>query len=96
MRWKAAGIAAGALFLALAIGSTPIFVSHALAGCDAGERVDKTTADDARKKMAAAGFSDLHDFKKGCDNAWHAQGMHNGKAVNVVLLPTGVVMEESD
>ena len=96
MRWKAAGIAASALFLALAGGSTTPFVNHALAGCDTGERVDKTTADDAKKKMAAAGYSDLHDFKKGCDNAWHAQGMRNGKPANVVLLPTGIVMEESD
>ena len=96
MRWKAAGIAAGAFFLAIAAAATPPLVSHAIAGCEPGERVDASTADDARKKMMAAGYRDLHDFKKGCDNVWHAQGTKNGKTVNVVLLPNGHVMEESD
>jgi len=96
MRLRTAGIAAGALFLALAAGATPKLVGHAIAGCEPGVRVDSSTADDARKKMMAAGYRDLHDFKKGCDNAWHAQGTKDGKTVNVVLLPTGHVMEESD
>jgi len=96
MRWKTAGMAAGALFLAIAAGATPPIVSHAVAGCEPGERVDASTADDARKKMMAAGYQNLHDFKKGCDSVWHAQGTKDGKTVNVVLLPTGHVMEESD
>lgn len=96
MRWRLFGIAASVLFLTLAAGMTPALVGHASAGCAPGERVDGSTADDARKKMMAAGFTDVHDFRKGCDNAWHAQAIKNGKSANVVLLPNGHVMEEGD
>lgn len=92
MRWKILGIALGALFLAVA----PPLVNQARAGCEPGVHIDSSTADDARKKMMAAGYTDVHDFKKGCDNVWHAQGSKNGKPVNVVLLPNGHVMEEGD
>lgn len=96
MRWKSAGIAAGAVFLAIAVGSTPPLVKHAIAECEPGVRLDSTTADDAKRKMMAAGFQNLHDFRKGCDNVWHAQGTKDGKPVNVVVLVTGRVMVEGD
>ena len=96
MRWRMTGIAASAFLLAVAAGATLMPASHANAGCGPGERVDSSTADEARKKMMAAGYTDLHDFKKGCDNVWHAQGTKQGKPANVVLLTNGRVMEESD
>ena len=96
MGWKSAGMIAGSLFLAAAAMTSPVLVNHAMAGCEPGTRIDASTSDDARKKMMAAGFRDLRDFKKGCDNAWHAEGTKDGKPVHVVLLPTGHVMTESD
>ena len=61
----------------------------------AGERVDGSTADQAARKMRAAGYSNLRGFAKGCDSYWHAVGMKDGQQVGVVLSPQGTVMTES-
>jgi hypothetical protein len=65
-------------------------------GCHFGEVVDGSTADDARGKIEAAGFTDVHALKKSCDNFWHGKATLSGRLVNVVLTPTGKVMLESD
>lgn len=65
-------------------------------GCHFGEVVDSSTADDARRKIEAAGFSDVRDLKKSCDNFWHGHATWNGRMINVVLTPAGKVMLESD
>jgi Peptidase propeptide and YPEB domain len=64
--------------------------------CDPSDHIDGSTAAMAKQKFEAAGYSQLHDFAKGCDNYWHAQGMKNGNPVNVVLSPQGDVMTEGD
>lgn len=64
-------------------------------GCLFGEVTDGSTANDARRKIEAAGFTDVHDLKKGCDNFWHGRAVWAGLAVNVVLSPNGNVMLES-
>jgi hypothetical protein len=58
--------------------------------------VDGSTADDARRKIEAAGFTDVRELKKSCDNFWHGKAMLGGRAVNVVLTPGGKVMLESN
>lgn len=65
-------------------------------GCHFGEVVDGSTADDARSKIEAAGFAEVRDLKKSCDNFWHGKAMLSGRAVNVVLSPGGKVMLESE
>jgi hypothetical protein len=65
-------------------------------GCHFGEMIDSSTADDARKKIEAAGFTDARDLKKGCDNFWHGKATLSGRPVNVVLSPDGKVMLESE
>lgn len=65
-------------------------------GCHFGEVIDGSTADDARRKIEAAGFTDVHGLKKSCDNFWHGQAVLNGVAVNVALSPTGKVMLEGN
>lgn len=65
-------------------------------GCHFGEVIDGSTAGDARRMIEAAGFSDVHDLKKSCDNFWHGKARFSGQAVNVVLSPGGQVMLESD
>ncbi len=64
--------------------------------CDPGDHLDNSTIATARQKFQAAGYTQLHDFMKGCDNYWHATGMKNGASVNVVLSPQGEVMTEGD
>jgi hypothetical protein len=65
-------------------------------GCHFGEAIDGSTADDVRRKIEAAGFADVRDLKKSCDNFWHGTATFTGRAVNVVLSPSGKVMLESD
>jgi hypothetical protein len=65
-------------------------------GCHFGEVIDGSTADDARTKIVASGFTDVHDLKKSCDNFWHGKASFAGRVVNVVLSPSGKVMLESD
>lgn len=65
-------------------------------GCHFGEVIDGSTADDARAKIEAAGFTDVRDLKKSCDNFWHGKATLGGRAVNVVLTPGGKVMLESN
>jgi len=65
-------------------------------GCHFGEVIDGSTADEAQRKIEAAGFSDVHALKKSCDNFWHGKAILTGREVNVVLSPTGQVMLESD
>ncbi len=96
MQWKFA-IAAAAL-LALAAGPGPLSVAsvHAAGNCDPGQKLDGSTATDAKKKIEAAGYSQVRDLKKGCDNVWHAKAAKGAKAVNIALTPQGQVFEETD
>jgi hypothetical protein len=63
-------------------------------GCHFGERIDSTTADEARKHAQAAGYTSVSGLKKSCDNNWHGHAMLNGTAVNVMITPEGRVVQE--
>jgi len=81
----------------MAAAAGPVMISgSARAACDAGDKIDKTTADDARKKIEAAGYRQVRNLRKGCDNFWHASAMKDSNAVNVVLSPQGEVTTEGD
>jgi hypothetical protein len=62
--------------------------------CAATDKIDGSTANDARQKMEAAGFTDVTALYKGCDNVWHGQARASGNAVNVMVGPDGVVRQE--
>jgi hypothetical protein len=64
--------------------------------CAPTDKIDGSTAADARKKMEAAGFTDVTQLYKGCDNVWHGQARANGNAVNVMVGPDGVVRQEGN
>jgi hypothetical protein len=63
-------------------------------GCHFGEKIDNTTADDARRHAQAAGYTSVTGLKKSCDNNWHGQAMMNGARVNVMITPDGRVVQE--
>ncbi len=88
MAWKTHGFAA-ALAALLAAGP-------AGAGCAPGDRIDGSTADDAKRQMEAAGYEQIADLKKGCDNYWHGRALKDGAPVGVVLSPQGEVMTEGE
>ncbi|MCC6468127.1 MAG: PepSY domain-containing protein [Alphaproteobacteria bacterium] len=82
-----------------AVGLTLAFVtaaSPAWAGCDPEDKPDKTTATDARKRLEAAGYRQVSDLKKGCDNVWHGRATKDGAAVSVIVTAQGQVMLETN
>jgi hypothetical protein len=64
--------------------------------CAAGEKIDGSTAEQARQKLEAAGYAAVTGLNKGCDNVWHAQAVANGKPVNVMVAPDGSVNQETN
>jgi hypothetical protein len=69
-----------------------IAVAHA--GCMAGDRIDNTTANEARHRIEAAGYRGVHDLFKGCDNYWHSTAMKDGQQVFVGVSPQGEILPE--
>ena len=65
-------------------------------GCDPGDRIDGSTMESARQKLNKAGFTQVTQLKKACDNFWHSRAIKDGKPVNVLLTPTGQAMIEGD
>jgi hypothetical protein len=64
--------------------------------CEPTDRIDSSTSTDAEKKIKAAGYTQISDLKKGCDNFWHGRAFKNGMAIRVSLSPQGLVQPESD
>jgi hypothetical protein len=95
MQWKHRLIAAAAL-LALSGAVAPQAPAWAAGNCDPGDKSDNSTATDARKKLEAAGYAQVRDLKKGCDNVWHAKAVKGAQAVNLALTPQGQVFIETD
>ena len=65
-------------------------------GCHYGEKIDGTTADDAKKHIEAAGYTNVRALKKSCDNFWHGRANYNGVDTNVLVTPEGQVHPEGD
>jgi hypothetical protein len=82
--------------VAVAAGPAPLSVRVAYAACEPGEKIDATTADQARKKIEAAGYRKVTQLKKGCDNVWHGMAEKGGATVSVALTPQGEVYPERD
>jgi len=74
----------------------PTRLTSAQAGCASDERIDGTTAEQAKKRIEGASFSGVHGLTKGCDNVWHGLAMKDGVSVHVAVQPQGQVMEEGD
>jgi hypothetical protein len=64
--------------------------------CAATDKIDGSTAEQAKAKLEAAGYSNITGLNKGCDNVWHAQAQSGGKMVNVMVAPDGSVNQETN
>jgi hypothetical protein len=64
--------------------------------CAPTDKIDGSTAEQAKQKLEAAGYTGITGLNKGCDNVWHAAAMTNGKAVNVMVAPDGSVNQETN
>jgi hypothetical protein len=68
-----------------------------IAGCEAGAKIDGTTVAQAKKYLEAAGYTQVRDLTKACDNVWHATAVNkDGTAGNVLVTPQGEVMPEGN
>ena len=86
MNWKAS------IYTLAAVGM--IAAGPAWAGCSASDRIDGTTAGQAKHQIESAGYNHVTGLSKGCDNYWHAIAMKDGSSVGVVVSQTGEVMTE--
>lgn len=96
MRLSSSTIAVAAALIALVVASGPQAVGTAHAACAPEDRIDGSTADQAKAKMEAEGYRAVSDLKKGCDNYWHAKAVKDGAQVGIVLSPQGLVRTEGD
>jgi hypothetical protein len=81
------------VFVATFTGSIGI-ANSVQAACEATDKIDKTTVDDTRKKIETAGYRQVRQLAKGCDNFWHGTATKDGNMVYVVVSPQGAVMTE--
>jgi hypothetical protein len=84
------------LFSAALVGTTIAAPPSAMAACDAGTRIDGSTAATATKSIRAADFKDIKGLKKGCDSYWHATASKDGVVRKISLSPQGVVTIEGN
>jgi hypothetical protein len=71
-------------------------IAPALAACDPGTHIDKTTVEQIRDKLIKAGYKNPLHLRKGCDNAWHGTAIRNGQQINVAVTPDGHIVQEGD
>ncbi len=87
----------GMVLVAFTIVSAAPTIGSAFAqNCSATDKINGTTADDAKKRMEAAGYAQVQDLRKGCDNAWHGSAIKDGTRVNVVWNAEGAVLTEGN
>jgi len=90
-------LAAGAALIAAAPAVLPAAAQTQMQNkCAPEDKLDSSTLPQAKKKMEAAGYTQVKDLRKGCDNYWHASAMKSGSEVFIVLSPVGQVMQEGD
>lgn len=93
----ASGMTGGGLIASTVVAAGFIStIGSAQAACTLGAKIDKSTAAEAKTKMQKAGFNQVRDLKKGCDNYWHGVAKKDGNETHVVLSPKGTVMTEGD
>jgi hypothetical protein len=64
--------------------------------CAPTDKIDASTAEQAKAKLEAAGYTNITGLEKGCDNVWHAQATNGGNPVNVMVSPDGSVNQETN
>lgn len=67
-----------------------------VASCEPGDKIDGTTAAQTKKKIEAAGYTQVRELYKGCDNFWHGVAMKDGTRSNVLVTPDGQVKPDGN
>src|SRR5262249_29944845 len=82
--------------LAILLQPAPLWPPHPAAACEPGEKLDKTTVEDTRKILQKAGYAKARNWRKGCDNTWHATAVKDGAEVSVAVTADGKVVREEE
>jgi hypothetical protein len=56
-------------------------------------RVGRSTADQAKKQIEAAGWREVKELRQGYDGIWHAMATKDGVRRRVAVTPDGVFPE---
>jgi hypothetical protein len=68
-----------------------------VAGCEAGAKIDGTTEAQTKKRIEAAGYTQVRNLTKACDNVWHGSAVNkDGTPGNVMVTAQGEVMPEGN
>lgn len=60
--------------------------------CPNGQAMDGSTAEQARQRIEAVGYTDVTILEKDCDSIWHATGIKGGGSRNLIVSPDGGVL----
>ena len=82
--------------LALSAATMAPVADIAYAACSASDVINATTANDAVRRIESAGYTQVQDLSKSCDNAWHGTTVLNGTRLRVVWTGEGRVLTEGD
>jgi hypothetical protein len=96
MNWKTAFFAGAALAVVAAGPGHQALGAARASECEATDKIDGSSADGAKTKIESAGFHEVRDLKKGCDNYWHGTAVKDGIESHVRLTPQGEVTREGD
>ena len=97
--WIGFSLAMAMTSQAFAAGSVDMGASKLvqIAGCEAGTKIDGTTAAQTKKRIEAAGYTQVRDLTKACDNVWHGSAVNkDGTPGNVMVTADGQVMPEGN
>jgi peptidase YpeB-like protein len=89
-----AGAAAAAILAGIPV--LPASAQQMRNNCAPEDKIDASTMAQAKQKLEAAGYTQIHDLRKGCDNYWHAEAMKGGQTAFVALSPQGQALPEGD
>jgi hypothetical protein len=91
----AMNLVVGSVLMLIAISVAPL-AGIAYAACSASDIINSTTASDAARRIESAGYTQVQDLAKSCDNAWHGTALLNGTRTRVVWTGEGQVLTEGD
>jgi hypothetical protein len=80
----------------LGFAGRPVAITPAYAACLPTDHVNGSTAQDAKRGFARAGYPDVQELVKGCDNVWHGITAKGGRPMRVALEPGGKVYPEGN
>jgi len=85
------------LLLALIAAAAPVSAQQRAPASTEGRppdaRFDRSTPQDARRKIEAAGWRNVTELRKGYDGVWHGLAIKDGQRRHVAVTPEGVFPE---